>query len=85
MFEKFHEFKTRVENTTIKTIKTLWSDNGVEYVSKELIDLCKDVGIKREMIVPYYPQQNGTVEIKNRNIMEATKAMLHDHGLLLFL
>ena len=33
------------------------------------------------MSTPYNPQQNGIVEQKNRTIMEATRAMLHDRDL----
>jgi transposase InsO family protein len=36
-------------------------------------DLCIEVGIKREYIVPYNPQQNGVAERKNRTIIEETK------------
>ena len=32
---------------------------------------------KRELSTPYYPQQNGLVERKNRTIMEAARAMPH--------
>eukprot|EP00253_Pinus_taeda_P013932 PITA_13932 len=60
-------------------------DNGGEYVSNELIVFCRDVRIKRELIVPYYPKQNGTTERKNRSILEVVKAMLHDQELSMFL
>ena len=43
--------------------------------------LCKDSGMKRELSTPYNPQQNGVAERKNRRIMEAAKAMLHDQDL----
>jgi hypothetical protein len=39
------------------------------------------VGIKREFIVPYNPQQNGVSERKNKTIIKATKAMIHDQSL----
>ena len=38
--------------------------------------------IKREMTFPYNSQRNGVAKRKNKVICEATKAMIHDHGLL---
>jgi transposase InsO family protein len=81
VFEKFKEFKALVENLSEKKIKILRSDNGGEYTSKEFKDFCRDVGIKRELTTPYNPQQNGVAERKNRTIMEAVKAMIHDQDL----
>jgi hypothetical protein len=37
--------------------------------------------IKRELTAPYNPQQNGVAERKNRSIVEAAKAMIHDQNL----
>jgi len=56
-----------------------------EYESNELNDFCGEVGIKRETTVAYTPEQNGVAEKKNRTIIEATRAMLHDQGLPMFL
>ena len=78
MFEKFKEFKALIENLSNKKIKTLRSNNGGEYISKEFEAFCKDAGIKRELTTPYNPQQNGVVERKNRTIMEAVKTMIYD-------
>jgi hypothetical protein len=75
---KFQEFKAQVENLTGRKIKVLRSDNGGEYTSKEFINFCIEAWIKRELTVMYNPQQNGVVERKNRTIIEATKAMIHD-------
>ena len=60
-------------------------DNITEYESNEFNDYCKEDGIKRETTTAYTPEQNGVVERKNRTIIEATCAMLHDQGLLKFL
>eukprot|EP00253_Pinus_taeda_P021955 PITA_21955 len=68
VFDKLKEIRAEVENLTERKIKSLRSDNGREYTSKELIAYCKQVGIKREVIVPYYPEQNGLAERKNRSI-----------------
>jgi transposase InsO family protein len=81
VFNKFQEFKALVENLSERKIKVLRSDNGGEYTSKEFKYFCREAGIKRELTTPYNPQQNGVAERKNRSIVEATKAMIHDQGL----
>jgi transposase InsO family protein len=81
VFNKFKEFKALIENLSERKIKILKSDNGGEYTSKEFVNYCKDVGIKRELTTPYNPQQNGVAERKNRTIMEAVKTMIHDQDL----
>ena len=74
-----------IENQTEKKIKTLRTDNGTEYESNEFHDFCKEVGIKRKTITPYTLEQNGVVERKNRTIVEAIRAKLHDQRLPKFL
>jgi transposase InsO family protein len=78
---KFQEFKAQVENLTERKIKVLRSDNGGEYTSKYFGNFCIEAGIKRDFTVPYNPQQNGVAERKNKTIIEATKAMIHDQSL----
>jgi len=85
VFDKFKEFRCEVETLTERKIKTLRCDNGWEYNSKELIAYCKDEGIKRELIVPYYPEQNGVAEINNRTTKEGVRTMLLDQDLPNFL
>jgi hypothetical protein len=82
---RVQEFKSQVENLTRRRIKVLRSDNGGEYTSMDFSDLCIEAGIKREYTVPYNPQQNGVAERKNITIIEATKAMIHDHNLPMIL
>ncbi len=62
VFSKFKEFKALIENLSERKTKILKSDNGGEYTSKEFVNFCKNVGIKRELTTPYNPQQNGVVE-----------------------
>jgi transposase InsO family protein len=81
VFSKFKEFKALIENLSERKIKILRSDNGGEYTSKKFVNLCKDVGIKRELTTPYNPQQNGVAKRKNRTIMEVVKTMIHDQDL----
>jgi hypothetical protein len=63
----------------------LRSNHGDKYTSKEFVDYYVAAGIKKELIVPYNPQRNGVAERKNRTIIGATRAMIHDRGLPLFL
>ena len=85
MLSKFKEFKAQDEDLSRKRIKTLRSDNGGEYTSTKFNDFWKEKGIKRELTIPYNPQQNGVAERKNRKIVEAAKAMIHDQSLPMFL
>jgi transposase InsO family protein len=81
VFSKLKKFKALIENLSERKIKILRSDNGGEYTSKEFVNFCIDVGIKRELTTPYNPQQNGVAERKNRTIMEAMNTMIHDQDL----
>jgi transposase InsO family protein len=65
VFGKFKEFKALIENLSKRKIKILRSNNGGEYTSKEFVNFCKDVEIKRELTTPYNPQQNGVAKRKN--------------------
>jgi transposase InsO family protein len=64
-----------VENHTGKKIRVLRTGNGGEYTSKEFMDFCAGEGIRRELIVPYNPQQNGVAERKIKAIVGAARAM----------
>jgi len=67
-----------------RKIKVLRSCKGGEYSSNAFKDFCMDSGTKRELIVPYNPQRNGVSERKNRAIVGAAKATLHDQDLPMF-
>ena len=84
-YSKFCEFKALVEKESGKKVKAVRSDNGGEFISGEFKDFCSAKGIRRELIAPHNPQQNGVAEQKNRTIMGAARAMLHDQGLPLHL
>ena len=85
VFERFKEFKALIENLSERKINILRSDNGGEFTSNEFNDYWKEDGIKRELTIPYNLQQNGVAERKNRSIMEAMKAMIHDQDLSMYL
>ena len=87
-FEAFKHFKSLAETEKELKIKTLRSDRGGEFISKEFSKHSLEHGIKRQLTTPYSPQQNGVVERKNRTVMSTVRAMLKAKDLpreLLFL
>ena len=56
VFSKFKEFKAFIENHTKNKIKTFRSNNNREFTSNEFKELCRNLGIKRELTTPYNPQ-----------------------------
>ena len=81
VFQKFQEWKTQVEKTTGKKIKTLRSDNGGEYTSNAFTSFLTEEGIKHELTMPHTPEQNGVAERLNRTLMESVRTMLADSKL----
>ena len=57
-------------------MKCLRTDNGLEYLSRQFDDICRQRGIKRHRTVPMNPQQNGVAERANRTIVERIRCML---------
>ncbi|KAM5569751.1 hypothetical protein ABKV19_016986 [Rosa sericea] len=81
VFSMFKKFRVMVERQSGFLIKTLRSDRGGEYNSKEFDKFCNDLGLERQLTTAYTPQQNGVAERKNRTIVEMAKSMLHEKGL----
>ncbi|PWA61635.1 hypothetical protein CTI12_AA371330 [Artemisia annua] len=75
-FEAFKIFKAMVEKEKGLKIKSMRSDRGGEFLSKEFNKFCEDNGIRRFPTAPYSPQQNGVVERKNRTILDMVRSML---------
>ena len=77
-FSQFQEFKAPMENQTRKKIKILRSDIGGEYISNRFEDFCREAWIKKELTMSYNPKQNRVAKRKNRTIVRAMRAMIHD-------
>ena len=70
-----------LENQSGQRLLAARTDNGTEYVNKELSDYFKSKGILHQRTVRYTPEQNGAAERLNRTIMERVRAMLEDSQL----
>jgi transposase InsO family protein len=81
VFEHLKDFKVHAETQSRKKIKSLHTDNGGEYVNKDVQHLCDEAGIQLQHIVPYTLQQNGVAERKNRSLKEMASCMLHARSL----
>ena len=78
--DKFVEFKAMVENQLNAKIKCLRTDNGKEFVNKQMGSKCVHAGIVHQTTVPYTPQQNGLAERMNRTLVERARAMMRAHA-----
>ncbi|KAE8993484.1 hypothetical protein PR001_g20659 [Phytophthora rubi] len=74
---KFNTLMNLYENQWGERIKCLLSDNGIEFVNKEMSKGCALNEIVHLKTAPYSPQQNGVAEIMNRTIMEKVQSMLY--------
>ncbi|TYK30724.1 gag/pol protein [Cucumis melo var. makuwa] len=74
-FEKFKEYKAEVENESGKTIKTLRSDRGEEYMDLRFQDYLIEHRIQSQLSAPNTPQQNGVSERRNRALLDMVRSM----------
>ena len=65
-FEKFKEFRNEVEKHLGRSIQSLISYRGGEYLNQEFLDYLKDNGILSQWTPPYPPQHNGVAKRRNR-------------------
>jgi transposase InsO family protein len=66
---------------TNKRIKLFQSDNGGEYLSKEILQYLKQHGIKHLTSVAYCPQSNGKAERLNLTLLMKARCMLNGANL----
>ncbi|KAL2225539.1 UNVERIFIED_CONTAM: Retrovirus-related Pol polyprotein from transposon TNT 1-94 [Sesamum indicum] len=81
VFDKFEKWKILVENRTSKKLKSLRTDNGLEFCNQHFSEMCDRFGIKKHKINPYTPQQNGVAERMNRTLLEKVRCLLISSGL----
>ena len=76
-FKKFKEFKAQVENQTRKSIKTLRSNRGGEYLSTEFIEFLREHGIVSQLTPPGTPQLN---VLRNHAMQQSAAEACAQHG-----
>lgn len=81
VIDHFEKFIKMVKNQTGCQIQKLRSDNGLEFVNKNLKSLLDSNGIIHETTCPYTPEQNGRAERDMRTLVETIRTMLHSKNL----
>lgn len=87
-FIRLLKFKSDVTDTTKEVlnlmenlggckIKAIRTDNGREYVNRDLYSFFKDKGIEPQTTMPYTPEQNGKAERLNRTLINKVLPMLY--------
>lgn len=66
------------ENQTRQKLKAVRSDNGGEFIGKNLKMWFQEKGIKHELSPPMTPPCNGVVERANKSIIETTRTIMCD-------
>lgn len=74
------DFFKKTQKHLMKGIKTLRTDNGLEFANQEIKDLTQRYGVKHQKTVPYTPEQNGVIERENRTVVELARTSLHASG-----
>ena len=75
-FDRFKEFKAEAEKQLDRSIKSLRSDRGGEYLSSEFIEYLAQTGITSQLAAPRTPQQNGVAERRNMTLLEMISSMM---------
>ncbi|GKG23686.1 putative ribonuclease H-like domain-containing protein, partial [Tanacetum coccineum] len=71
-------FIRQIENQLNHRFKIIRSDNGTEFKNRDMIEFCRNKGIKQEYSNARTLQQNRVVERMNRTLIEADRTMLAD-------
>jgi transposase InsO family protein len=75
-FDCFKRFVAKVENQHEKSLKTLRTYRGREYLSEKFNNLCEEKGICRQLTIPKTSQQNGVAERRNKTLLDIVKSMM---------
>ena len=80
-FDTFKTYKAWAECQTGWKLKTIHTDRGGEFLSKEQKRYLQECGIEHQTSMPYSPQQNGRAERFQQTIINKAESMRHAVGL----
>ena len=74
VFSTFHHFQVLVERQFSHKIKSVQTDWGGEYLKSN--SFFQTIGIHHRLIFPHTHEQNGSVELRHRHIVETGLTLL---------
>ncbi|GBM13168.1 Retrovirus-related Pol polyprotein from transposon TNT 1-94 [Araneus ventricosus] len=80
-FSIFKGYLSRVQRELGRKLKSIRTDNGMEFCHKDFETFLRDLGIRIQRTSFYTPKLNGIAERSNWSSMEAVRTMLQDSGL----
>jgi hypothetical protein len=72
-----NQFRTKFN----RNIKILRTDNGTEFINRELNQYCHENGIVQQQTIRHSSHQNGIAERMFYTLLDSVRAMLHSSGL----
>lgn len=81
IIDKVKQCISKMEILTGNQVKQIMTDEGTEFVNRELSNYLSMKGIIHNKSVPYTPEQNGYIEQDMDNVSKATRTLLIDSGL----
>ncbi|GJT95608.1 retrovirus-related pol polyprotein from transposon TNT 1-94 [Tanacetum coccineum] len=79
------KFLKQIQVGLNKTVRNIRTNNGTEFVNKDLTDYYERVDIFHQKTVSRTPQQNDVIERRNHTLVEAARTMLIFSKALMFL
>ncbi|GJT01432.1 putative ribonuclease H-like domain-containing protein [Tanacetum coccineum] len=71
-------FIRQIENQLNHRVKIIRSDNGTKFKNRDMLEFCRNKGIKQEYSNARTLQQNSIAERMNRTLIKAARTMLAD-------
>jgi hypothetical protein len=79
--EELKKIMVGMEVQTGRVVRRIRSDNGTEFIKRDLTDWLRERGTAHDRSAPGNPQQNGVAERNNRTVVERVRTMLVGAGL----
>ena len=64
------------ERKSGKKLLMLRTDRGGEFTTSDFVNYYAQLGIRRQLTLPYTPQQNGIVERRNQTVVGTARSMM---------